>query len=66
MAKYKMSEYTACAAQIRPTYCKMEANYCCLWCVHIKDCEKLATKEKLIRPCTLELFDEEEICEFAV
>lgn len=61
-----MNEFMACAAKIRPDYCHFETNVCCFSCEHNSECTEWAMKNKLMRPCTPAIFEEQEVCEFAI
>lgn len=63
---FKMFEFTACAAAVRPDYCKFETNVCCFSCEYNEECTEFAKQNKLMRPCTMAIFDKEELCEFAI
>ena len=59
-----------CSAPVRPILCIYDSNYCCLNCDVVKECtaKTKALPEGSIKamPCTLEVFDEFEFCQFAV
>lgn len=55
-----------CVAKIRPSYCFETKPTCCLTCAYNSKCMAIAKEKKMIRPCTLEIFEEEELCEFGV
>lgn len=64
---YKMKNFYACIAKTRPKYCQFDVNQCCLLCDENLKC---TTKAKLmgekIIPCSGDLFEEHEICEFSI
>ena len=64
--KFKMAETMACAAAIRPDYCKFETNMCCFGCEFNEECTKYAREQHIMVPCTHLIFDVDEQCEFAV
>lgn len=63
---FRMSEFLTCNAQLRPSYCKFATNVCCFPCEYNSECSEYAKANKLMRPCTMSIFDEYEICEYAL
>ena len=64
--KYKMNEFITCRAEIRPNICYHDnKQVCCFNCEQFDSCfeENLNSGQKVL-PCTQDLFDREEICEF--
>jgi hypothetical protein len=66
LKKFKMSEFMACAAKSRPDYCKYDTNFCCFGCEYNTECMEHALKNRLMRPCTSDVFEESEVCEFSL
>ena len=67
LKKFKMNKFLACGAQQRPPYCKFDTNVCCFSCEYNEECTKYAKENGYkILPCSPDLFEEEEICEFAL
>lgn len=64
--QFKMSEFFACNAAIRPPYCKQTTNVCCFNCEYQAECMMHSAHHGIIKPCDWKIFDQEEICEFAV
>jgi len=65
--KYKMTDYNACSARIRPSYCKFTTNVCCFGCEYNLICLQYAKNEGIkILPCGPYVFEEQEVCEFAI
>ena len=62
---YQQKNYLGCLAKTRPNYCKFESPKCCFNCVYQDECMEYAIKYKLMRPCTTNVFEEHEICEFS-
>lgn len=68
LKKFAMYNFVACAATNRPEYCQFETNVCCFSCELNDECMafvKSKTRRRML-PCTVSIFDEEEVCEFAL
>lgn len=63
---FKMAEFFACNAETRPPYCKFKTNVCCFNCEHNAECMNKAKYLEIIRPCDWTVFDQEEVCPYAV
>ena len=65
--KYKQVKYKMCTAKNRPSYCKVSSPKCCVNCEFLDECINYSkTFNFKIKPCTLDIFDEFEVCEFAI
>jgi len=77
LEKFKQNEFKACGADVRPEYCIYPSNICCFSCDNNRKCSKLARTG--IQPCKpfmplivdgrrerIRLFDDGEICEYAL
>lgn len=64
---FRMNEFSGCAAPNRPSYCKYETNMCCFGCDYNDVCTGYARAKgiKMI-PCTENVFEEHEVCNFAL
>jgi len=60
-----------CSAKLRPKFCYVESNTCCLHCEHLEKCmvnikeDNLKNIKKSPLPCTSKIISANEICEFA-
>jgi len=78
--EYKQNEFSACGAIQRPDYCFYPTNVCCFNCDNNRKCTLLAKREQKMTPCKpymtikmptgksekVELFDKNDVCEFAL
>lgn len=62
---YKQSQFLGCLAPNRPSYCLFDSPKCCFSCEHNETCQKIAIELKTMKPCTKDIFEEYEICEFS-
>lgn len=55
-----------CASNTRPKFCKIDTNLCCLQCNCKEECYTLHHKIQGVKPCIMDNFEENEICEFLI
>jgi len=67
----RMDDYHFCSGQLRPEFCIVETNACCLNCEHNNRCQQLASdhnarvKSPKLVPCTSANCGPDDVCEFA-
>jgi len=71
MEETMMDNKFFCSANIRPEFCYVDSNTCCLHCEHLEKCiinnqeYNLKNIKKSVIPCTSKIISKNEICEFA-